>query len=352
MNDEAGQFDVTTRPGAPLDIVTLSPWAIPRSITAAAPKPTAPIPAVLHLLVVDEIAMNRDIAASFLRAAGHKVTCVEGGAEAIAAVKTTNFNVVLMDVRMPEMDGLEATRHIRALERARAHERERGSTYGTGSHRVHGPEGRCEHVPIVALTARTFTEQVAQCREAGMDSHVPKPFTQDTLLTAVLRAAAAGPAQDPVVREPGPATPQVAPTVSAAIARQRVLDHATFDRTACFLPPESVDTYVRTIAKRAKDLLQELRGPAAPLNGSNELAEAAHTIAGIAGMFGFERLTYLGCRLERAIESRAPEAPALAQSLRAALEDTLNVIHNRSPAAVEPGISTAGRSSQAAEREN
>jgi two-component system, sensor histidine kinase len=105
--------------------------------------------------------MNRDIAGSFLRAAGHKVTCVEGGAEAIAIVEQTDFDVVLMDVRMPEMDGLEATRRIRAIAGVRG------------------------QVPIVALTAQAFSEQVAECRKAGMSLHLPKPFDPDSLLAAV-----------------------------------------------------------------------------------------------------------------------------------------------------------------------
>jgi CheY-like chemotaxis protein len=115
---------------------------------------------LLHVLVVDDVLMNRDIAGSFLRARGHEVTCVESGAEAIAAATSTDFDVILMDVRMPEMDGLEATHRIRALEGAR---------------------GR---VPIVALTAQAFTDQVAACRKAGMDNHLSKPFDPDTLLAA------------------------------------------------------------------------------------------------------------------------------------------------------------------------
>jgi len=120
--------------------------------------------------VVDDVIMNRNVADAFLRTAGHEVTCVEGGAEAVAAVATTDFDVVLMDVRMPEMDGLEATRRIRAL------------------------EGACACVPIVALTAQAFAEQIAECRKAGMDSHLAKPFLPNTLLAAVLRAAATKPA--------------------------------------------------------------------------------------------------------------------------------------------------------------
>jgi CheY-like chemotaxis protein len=93
---------------------------------------------LLHVLVVDDVLINRDIAGSFLLARGHQVTCVESGAQAVAAAANTDFDVILMDVRMPEMDGLEATRQIRALE---------------------GERGR---LPIVALTAQAFADQVAE----------------------------------------------------------------------------------------------------------------------------------------------------------------------------------------------
>src|ERR1700710_1597613 len=119
----------------------------------------------LHVLIVDDVAMNREVAGSFLQAAGHTVICVDGGAEAVTAVAVTNFDVVLMDVRMPQMDGLEATRRIRALE---------------------GTRGQ---VPIVALTARAFAQQVEECRKAGMNGHVSKPFSPEALVAAVVRAA-------------------------------------------------------------------------------------------------------------------------------------------------------------------
>jgi CheY-like chemotaxis protein len=119
--------------------------------------------------VVDDVLMNRDIAASILRAAGHSAVCVEGGAEAVELATREDFDVVLMDVRMPGMDGLEAARRIRALAGVRG------------------------LVPIIAVTAQTFAEQVTECREAGMGSHLAKPFDPERLVTAVVEAFAAGP---------------------------------------------------------------------------------------------------------------------------------------------------------------
>ena len=121
---------------------------------------------ILHVLIVDDVAMNRDIASAFLHVAGHTTVCVSSGAEAVATAADADFDVILMDVRMPGMDGLEATRLIRAL------------------------TGKRSRVPIVGLTAQAFAEQVAACRSAGMDSHLAKPFDPETLIAAVLQAAA------------------------------------------------------------------------------------------------------------------------------------------------------------------
>ena len=278
--------------------------------TAAAslpPMPPAdeaqkPPPVALHVLVVDDVAMNREIAECFLVAAGHKVTCVEGGAEAIAAVEALDFHVVLMDVRMPEMDGLEATRRIRALA---------------------GDRGR---VPIVALTAQAFTEQVAECRKAGMNGHLPKPFDPDTLVAAVLRANAARWTDDEAI-----ATPAITPAAGTPVIGEDLLvcNQSAFERTAFYLAPEAVDSYLDAIAERSDALLRGLRGPDALIHAGDQLAEAAHTIAGSAGMFGFERLTTVGRRFERAVQAGAADAPALADGLSAALKVTLQAIHDR-----------------------
>jgi signal transduction histidine kinase len=114
-----------------------------------------------RVLVVDDTELNRDVMSSFLRAAGHDVRVAVGGEEAIQMAGEALFDVILMDVRMPQVDGLEAARSIRMLP----------PPHGT--------------VPILALTAYTSAERMAQCREAGMNGHIAKPVDYATLTAAV-----------------------------------------------------------------------------------------------------------------------------------------------------------------------
>jgi HPt (histidine-containing phosphotransfer) domain-containing protein len=111
-------------------------------------------------------------------------------------------------------------------------------------------------------------------------------------------------------------------------SERAVLDQTAFERTAHLLPPNSINAYVQAIAERAEALLYGLRTTGASEYSDNGLAEAANAIAGSAGLFGFDRLAYLGCSLERAIESESADTPVIADGLRAALQDTLSVIHN------------------------
>ncbi|MBE7245164.1 MAG: PAS domain S-box protein, partial [Actinomycetospora chiangmaiensis] len=118
-----------------------------------------------RLLLAEDVPLNQDLACAILEGAGHTVDVVAEGAAALRAVETGCYDLVLMDVQMPVMDGVSATRRIRALD---------------------GPAAR---VPIIALTANVLPQQVAEFREAGMDGHVGKPFVRGDLLDAVDRWA-------------------------------------------------------------------------------------------------------------------------------------------------------------------
>ncbi len=288
-----------------------SRWAA--SAEASPAEPVAPASRRrLRLLLVDDIAMNRDIASSFLDVAGHQVTCAENGAEAVAAAASGDYDVVLMDVRMPGMDGLEAARRIRA---------------GGGA------RGR---VPIVALTAQAFAEQIEECRMAGMDSHLAKPFTQDALIEAIDRVAGAPPA------------PGLAAGAAGCGSHLPICNAVAFDEVAAILPSNAILTYLRTLSVRGATLLDELRGqicvPArqagvaervATIEAGSRfprpeiLAKQAHNLAGSAGMLGFQRLAFVASRFEQAVEQASADGPGLGESLDALIEESLLEMQRR-----------------------
>ncbi|MCP3469359.1 ATP-binding protein [Bradyrhizobium sp. CCGUVB1N3] len=115
----------------------------------------------LNLLLVEDLHINAQVARGILGRAGHRIALVRSGEQAIELVRSARFDAVLMDVQMPDVDGLEATRRIRALP---------------------SPQSG---VPIVALTANVMSEDVDACRAAGMDGHLAKPVDAVALHLAI-----------------------------------------------------------------------------------------------------------------------------------------------------------------------
>jgi PAS domain S-box-containing protein len=262
-------------------------------------------PARHRVLVVDDVAMNRDIAGAFIRSASYDVVYADGGEAAVAAAAGGDFVAVLMDVRMPGMDGLEATRRIRALGGAR------------GS------------VPIVALTAQVFTEQIEACRQAGMDTHVAKPFTLETLLGAIRRGMEAAQSRAPTAAVPPPPAARPQAMEAALGADLPILDRAALDRTAAVLKPEAVVSYLHSLAGKAEALQLDLRARGDIPGSAQTLANSAHAIAGSAGMFGFDRLVFVARHFERAAKTDPAQAAALADDLDAALKLSIVAMRGR-----------------------
>ena len=282
----------------------------------------------LRVLVVDDVAMNRDITSAFLQAAGHLAVCANSGQEAIEAVAGGGYDAVLMDLRMPGMDGFEAARRIRALTGLRG------------------------AVPIIALTAQVFAEHVEECRRAGMDGHLGKPFTQQALLDAIARAVTEAEARrgtDPTSSEVATVSPSPPDTdPSAAFMRNAaasapsttapelaVCDQEAFDYITSFLPVEAITTYLQSLAVRAATLLQALRQPLSPAAGSAALGAAAHSLVGSAGLIGFRRLAFAARSYYRGVETGAPETPALMENLISAIEASILEIDCRLSAIAE-----------------
>ena len=117
-----------------------------------------------NILLAEDLPMNQELACAILARAGHLVAVANDGIEAVEFVRANAFDLVLMDIQMPRMDGVTATRCIRAL------------------------GGPAKTIPIIAMTANALPEQVRAFRAAGMDDHVAKPFKQQELHDAIRRA--------------------------------------------------------------------------------------------------------------------------------------------------------------------
>jgi len=128
----------------------------------AAPWTTEAVETGLHVLVADDNAINRSVIEAMLQPMNARLHMACDGWEAVAAVRDETFDLILMDVRMPELDGIEAIRHIRQLPN------------GTG-------------VPILTLTAADDPQEARACQEAGADAHLTKPISADALYSQISR---------------------------------------------------------------------------------------------------------------------------------------------------------------------
>jgi CheY-like chemotaxis protein len=149
-------------------------FTIPMKLAAQASREKAPPPEgaplqetvmPLGILLAEDNETNQKIAKAMLNKMGHEVTIVENGKDAVAKSLEGGFDIILMDVMMPKMDGLEATRLIREKE------------FSTG-----------EHIPIIALTAKAMPEDRDKCIEAGMDDYISKPMRTRELIEKLMLA--------------------------------------------------------------------------------------------------------------------------------------------------------------------
>jgi CheY-like chemotaxis protein/HPt (histidine-containing phosphotransfer) domain-containing protein len=214
------------------------------------------------------------------------------GVEAIKAVRRLSYDVVFMDIHMPELDGLEATRAIRAMQ---------------------GPAAR---VPIVALTANAFVEDVQRCKDAGMNGHVGKPFRKEELITALAEALRGGnrPARSRAIerRQAG-----VAPVVDWRVIEAFRADSG--DEMLRVL----LDAYLSDTATKLQTLADFARSGTI----SSEGVRIAHSLKSASAMAGAAALSAYATNVEaklsaseRATESDAQMMLELFEGYRAALK--------------------------------
>jgi signal transduction histidine kinase/FixJ family two-component response regulator len=161
----------------------------------AAADATAAQPAIrrrLNVLVVDDMEPNRRLTSTVLTRAGHSVKTAASGAEAILSVQTEDFDVVLMDIQMPGMNGLAATKALKNL------------------------LGPASSLPVVGMTANVLPDEIAHCRAAGMAAHIGKPFELSELIRTIESVADAAKAtRDGAASNAKPAVHQPAPALAS-----------------------------------------------------------------------------------------------------------------------------------------
>ena len=220
-----------------------------------------------RLLLAEDVPLNQDLARAILEAEGHLVDVVPDGAAAVRAVEAGAYDVVLMDVQMPVMDGVSATRLIRALD---------------------GPNAR---VPIIALTANVLPQQIAEFREAGMGGHVGKPFVRADLLDAIDRSAERR---------------------TAGVPPRPVPEAAALDAIAAVIGRERVHGLLVALAAELDSRFGAGVGPQ-PRDG---VAQDAHAMIAAAAMLGFTDLARLCREVEAACRDGLDYDPPLADLRR------------------------------------
>jgi PAS domain S-box-containing protein len=153
---------------------TASPAPSPYGKAFAPAEPPDVILRGLEILLVEDNAVNQRLATRVLERMGHQVTVVADGLQAIEVALANRFDLAFMDMQMPRMGGLEATRHIRAQEGRRQAE--------TGS---------LQHLPIIAMTANAMESDRKECLAAGMDGYVSKPIQHSALVAEMERVMSA-----------------------------------------------------------------------------------------------------------------------------------------------------------------
>jgi CheY-like chemotaxis protein len=226
----------------------------------------------LRVLIVDDNPTNRLVAAKMLKEFNTQNNMASDGAEAVTAACRFNYDVILMDVRMPEMDGLQATRAIRA----------RG--------------GRLQIVPIIAFTANAFAEDVKACSEAGMDDFVIKPVRKRVMVEAILRALSSHAPMAGAASADG--APPLVPAQTPSTDVPSPFDREAFDNLVTEIGEDSAFEMLALFVKETEDRLKRLRKLSSDADRVT-IEREAHSLKGEAGTFGLREVAQLARTLER-----------------------------------------------------
>ena len=245
----------------------------------------------LRILLAEDNLVNQKVATRILEKRGHAVAVVANGLEALAALQSQAYDLVLMDVQMPEMNGLETTKVIRL------HEQKSGG-----------------HIPIAAMTAHAMERDRTLCLQAGMDDYITKPVTPARLLDLVERLCASPSHDEPA--EPAQQDQPAYATFDAAVALQAVDGDGELFR-------ELAELFCQQTPERQRRMRE-----AAQRGDTETLRAEAHTLKGAVGNFGARHVHQAALALEQASAQGATNSiDPLLDQLDRQLDDFTRELH-------------------------
>jgi CheY-like chemotaxis protein/HPt (histidine-containing phosphotransfer) domain-containing protein len=226
-----------------------------------------------RILVAEDQSVNQELAIMMLERMGHHVDVVANGEEAVEAVRHKKYDVVLMDCRMPEMDGYTATQAIRKR------------------------EGKGKRIPIIAVTANAMQGDHEKCLKAGMDDYVTKPIKAEKL-EAVLSRWLSKETSEQREHEP---TGYVDPALVSSYGEMRALSSRTLEEWRAMFGEGYSDFLARIVEQFVKDVGECVEQVQKFVHDGElePLANTAHGLKGISGNVGAERLHQLALNLEQ-----------------------------------------------------
>ena len=243
----------------------------------------------LNILLAEDNLINQTLAIKLLETRGHRVTLASNGFEAVEAFKNGNFHLILMDIQMPEMDGFEATRHIRALELKAHSSKLKEDESSEPSAFSLQPSARSGGIPIIAMTAHAMTGDREKCIDAGMDDYVSKPIKPETLFSVI----------DKVARKSQSEKEQKRPQLSQG---SKTFSPKTFDLSSAMetvlgnkdLFQEIAGMFIESCSDYVVKIKEGIAG-----NDAAILEREAHSLKGAVGNFGAKEAYEVADRLEK-----------------------------------------------------